>query len=317
MGSSYSYTGIFPVYPSKYKVNNKRDSAYAYIAYMLDRTQQMFKYSGLPETIPARDLELLLQVNGYAAIAKAGDTLYAFYGGLGGVPDAYYMPTICIVNNPYLNFNKELKIHEDTAIITNDSMYSGLIPMFSKYAELLTENDITFRLASINARMMQIISAGDDVTKAAAQKYIKDIEDGKNGVIGEGAFFDGVKVQAGATTGAMRLTELIEYNQYLRASWFNDLGIEANYNMKREALNSDEVKLNIKALLPLAENMLECRKRGLEEVNKLFDTNITVEFAGIWEDTAAEVENIDQVTDEPEDQPEEPEKETEGGADEV
>ena len=298
---------------------DKKNSIYNYTAYMLDRTQEMFIYTGLPETIPARMLELYLQVNGFACIAEANGSLYAFFGGLGGVPNEYYEPTECIVNNPALNFNKTLKIKEDCVIIKNDAMYNGLMPMYSKYSELMTENDITFRTASINSRIAEVISAGDDATRAAAEKYLKDIEDGKLGVIGETAFFDGVRVQAGARDVSARIIDLIEYHQYLKASWFNDLGIQANFNMKREALGADEVQLNIKALLPLAQNMLECRKEGVDAVNKMFGTNISVDFRSVWKDTEEEAENVDQLTgeDQPEDEqagPEDEEQESEYNA---
>ena len=298
---------------------DKKNSIYNYTAYMLNRTQEMFIYAGLPETIPARMLELYLQVNGFACIAEANGDLYAFFGGLGGVPNEYYEPTECIVNNPALNFNKTLKMKEDCVIIKNDAMYNGLMPMYSKYSELMTENDITFRTASINSRIAEVISAGDDATRAAAEKYLKDIEDGKLGVIGETAFFDGVRVQAGARDVSARIIDLIEYHQYLKASWFNDLGIQANFNMKREALGADEVQLNIKALLPLAQNMLECRKEGVDAVNKMFGTNISVDFRSVWKDTEEEAENVDQLTgeDQPEDEqagPEDEEQESEYNA---
>lgn len=297
--SKTNYYGMYPQF-KKFEVTNKREAVYSYIVYMLDRVAQMFEYKGLPETIPQRELELLLMVNGFACIAQVPEKgLYAFYGGLGGVPNAYYMPTQCIVNNPALAFNKTLAIDEDCIIIRNDNMYRGLIPMFSKYAELLAENDITFRIQSINSRISQVISATDDKTKDSADKYIKDIEAGKLGVIGGAAFFDGVKVQKGGEQ-VRNYTELIEYNQYLRACWFNDLGIQANFNMKRERLNSDEVQLNIKGLLPLIENMLNERRKGLEAVNKMFGTDISIDFTGVWKDTQEEVEQIDQLKDTPE-----------------
>lgn len=324
--SKYNYYGLCPSF-KRFEVTNKKEAVYSYIVYMLDRIAQMFEYKGLPETIPQRELELLLQINGFACVAQVPEKgLYAFYGGLGGVPDAYYMPTECIVNNPALNFNKTLAINSECVIVRNDSMYRGLIPMFTKYAELLTENDITFRVQSINTRIASIISAQDDKTKDSAEKYIKDIEAGKLGVIGGAAFFDGVEVQAGAQHDR-NYTELIEYNQYLKASWFNDIGIQANFNMKRERLNSDEVQLNIKGLLPLVENMLEERQKGLDAVNDMFGTNISVDFKGVWKDTQEEVEEIDQLDGTPEDQqtPEEkddpeaegkPEEEKDGGGNE-
>lgn len=292
---------LLPGIGYSYSVKDKSASQYAYVAYMLSRLQGMFEWSGLPETIPAEKLELLLMVNGFAGITQVPDKgLYAFFGGLGGVPDAYYMPTEFIVNNPALNFNKVCKIGSECVIAKNDTMYQGVMPLSSKYAELLTENDITFRTMSINSRISSVISASDDRTKEAAEKYVKDIEKGELAIIGESAFFDGIKVQPTASGSRDNVIELIEYNQYLKAQWFNDLGIQANFNMKRERLNSDEVQLSIKGILPYAENMLKCRKQAAEDINDLYGTDITVEFAGVWKDTAEEVEQIDQLSGKPE-----------------
>ena len=73
--------------------------------YMLAKTVSMFEWENLPETIPYKELEKLLQVNGFAFITKVNGELYAFSGGLGGVPDVYGNPTQIIISNPALNFN--------------------------------------------------------------------------------------------------------------------------------------------------------------------------------------------------------------------
>ena len=117
------------------------------------------------------------------------------------------------------------------------------------------------------------------------------MEKGKLGVIAETAFLDGVRAQPYGTTGNSNvLTNLIELEQYFKASWFNELGLNANYNMKRESLNSSESQLNNDALLPLVDDMLECRKRGIEQVNAMFGTEISVSLASSWEDNAQEIE---------------------------
>lgn len=304
---------LFPALGSFGSVCDKKKARYSYTAYMLARTQEMFIYTGLPDTMPARMLELYMQVNGFVCVTEVNGSLYAFFGGLGGMPDAYYMPTECIVNNPALDFNKTLKIGEDCVIIPNDSMYQGLMPMYAKYSELMAESDITFRVTSINTRMSQVLSASDDNTKKAAEKYLEKIEAGELGVIGETAFLDGIKLQAGADN-TNRIIDQIEYHQYLKASWFNELGIQAAFNMKREALGSDEVQLNIKALLPLAQDMLEQRKKGVEAVNAKFGTNITVDFKGVWKDTEQEALQTDQLTGEPQEAPEDPAQEQEDPA---
>lgn len=312
-----SYNGLMPGMSKFYDFKNKDKSVSAYVGYMLSRTQSMFKYFGLPESIPQRIVELYMQTNGNVCFTKHNEQLYVFTGGLGGEPDEYYMPTIYTVSNPYLKFSKNLKIGVDCVVIPSDSLYIGLLPMYSRYASLMVENDISMRLVDINARIISLISAPDDRTEQAAKSYLKDIEDGKLGVIAETAFLDGVKAQPYASTGSSgRITDLIEYQQYLKAGWFNDLGLQSNYNMKRESINSNEAQLNEDALLPLIDDMLNCRKIGLEKVNAMFGTNITVELASSWserqdtekEDTNPETED-EKNSGQPENEEESEEKE--------
>lgn len=253
-----------------------------YVTYMLLRTQKIFEYKNLPDTIPKRMLESMLQVNGFVCVAKHADDLYAFWGGLGGMPDAYYQPTICVVANPALKLNKTFIIGEDCVIIRNDTHYYGLMPLFRRYATALVENDISFRLASINTRIQSILSAPDQPTKEACDQYLDDVEAGELGCIQSNEFLDGIKAQN--TSNALRtFTDLIEYQQYLKASWFNEIGLNANYNMKREKLSTTESQMNNDALLPLVDEMLESRREGIELVNEMFGTNIEVSFASSWE----------------------------------
>lgn len=261
-----------------------------HILYMLDRTQSMFKWNGLPNTIPQRVLELYLQINGNVCFYEYNGKLYVFTGGLGGEPDVYYMPTIYTIANPALRLSKSLRIDEECIVIPNDSMYMGLIPMFSRHATKITETELSIDIAVVNSRIVDLISAPDDRTKESAEIFLKNIRDGKPGVIAENAFLDGIRSQPYGATGNRTLTDLIETMQYEKASWFNDLGLNANYNMKREALNTTESQLNNDALLPLIDNMLESRKNGIEKVNSMFGTSISVELSSSWEDNAEEIE---------------------------
>lgn len=297
-----------------YDFSDKGNAVDNTIAYMLARTQSMFTYEGLPETIPVRSLELYLQLNGNVCITEITNKdiersthkdvtpgLYAFTGGMGGELDAYYMPTIYTVANPYLNFSKNLKIDRDCIVFPSDSMYIGLLPMYQKYGTALTENELSIYVAMITLRLESIISASDDNTKKSAEKYIEDIKNGKLGIIADNKFIEeSLKVTPYATTGAHNTVQnLIEMEQYLRATWFNELGLNANYNMKRESLNSTESQLNDDALLPLVDDMLKCRKEGIKKVNKMYGTNITVKLSSSWEDNEQEIElKHDEMTDE-------------------
>lgn len=294
----------------------KKDiNSFAHVAYMLNRTQSLFKYDGLPDTIPERIIELYLQVNGHLCVAEVDGSLYVFTGGLGGKPDVYYMPTIYTIANPALNYSKNLKIGEDCIVIPNDSLYLGLMPLYNRYASMMAENELSISIALINSRIIDLIAASDDGTKESAELFLERIAAGELGVIAENAFLEGIKVQPYGSAGhTNNLTQLIEFEQYCKAAWFNDLGLNANYNMKREALSTAESQLNDDALLPLIDNMLECRRRGLEEVNEKYGLDITVDFSSAWEDNQLELEAEQKnITDpDPEEYPEEDPEEKEG-----
>ena len=253
-----------------------------HVLYMLNRTQVMFDYKNLPETIPARNLEMMLQLNGNVFFTKVRGDFYVFTGGLGGEPDVYYEPTIYTVANPYLNYSKNMVIGDDGILIRNDSYGVGLLPLFKKYAALLAENELTMRIADVNNRIMFLLSAADDRTKASAEKFMDDFSKGKLDVISDNAFLESLKVLPAATQNSVRLTDLIEFEQYLRAGWFNDLGINANYNMKRESISPNEAQLNDDALLPFVDDMLEMRRIGIKQVNEKYDLDIEVNLSSSW-----------------------------------
>ena len=317
MSKKYSFQSIgnFPglSVPLGYDFRDKEYTVSVLISYMLNRCQSMFRWEGLPDTIPQRSLELYLQSYGNCCITRVQGDLYALVGGLGGEPDPYYMPTVYTVSNPALKYSANLKIGKECVVIPNDSMYMGLLPMFRRYSALMAENELTMQIADINTRLVSLISAPDDRTKAAAEHYIKRITDGELGVIAENGFLDGVRVQPYAGTGqGNQITQLIELQQYLKASWFNELGLQSNYNMKREAINSNESQMNEDALLPLVDNMLLCRQQAAEIINAMYGTNISVCLASAWEeeeeDTAQEEEDTAQ---EEEDTAQEEEEENE------
>jgi len=265
-----------------YNYKNKRDNIKQLNKYMLSRTLSMFNYSDLPTTLPSVEMEKQLQKKGYTFITMVEGSLYAFQGGLGGEPNPYGQPTKITINNPSLNYSATLDIEKDGVLIKNDDMMMGLFTLFDKYNTLLIENEITMFINSYNTRVQTLLSAGDDSTKESAELYLKKVIEGELGIIGENQLFEDLKVQKAQADNANVTTQLIEFNQYLKASLYNEVGLNANFNMKRERLNSSEVKLNTDNLYPLIHNMLENRKQGIEKLNEMYDLQIGVEFGSIW-----------------------------------
>lgn len=278
-----------------YKPNDKEKNIQELNNYMLAKTLGMFSYSGLPNTIPQREIERLLQMNGYVFITEHDGELYAFEGGLGGKRDVYNLPTEIYVNNPNLGLSQAFNLKNDGVFIVNDFVALGLQPLFERFNTLLVENHITMNLNNFNTRLTKVISAGDDRTRESAERFLKKLHDGEVSVIGENAFFDGVKVHGNNGNSAPSITSLIEYHQYLKAALYSEVGIDSPYNMKRERLNTAEVEQDSNAISTLVDTMLTCRQEGIKKLNEKYGLDITINFAGVWnreKDTAENIETI-------------------------
>ena len=257
-----------------------------YIKQFFRMTNQMFKWINLPETIPARILEAYLQWYGQICFTEVEGKYYVFFGGAGSTPNEYYEPTEFIVANPYLNFNKSLKIGEECVLMRNDSYFMGLLPMMERYAKQIVENDISILDAQWNMRIQSLIVANNDTAKKSADIYLEEIKKGKPGIILNRSLMEnGLETKPFASAGTSNgLSQLIEMHQYLKASLLGELGLNANFNMKRERINTAESELNQDALLPLVDDMLAMRKKACEEINAMYGLNIDVEKNSSWKE---------------------------------
>lgn len=289
--SDYGYRNIG--YFSRYKVfdpNDKNSLVEYHIRNSFRKTQSMFDYKGLPDTIPKRILELNLQSTGYMTWLKHNDKLYALYGELGGVPDENYMPTISIISNPALKLFKTFEINKDCVVMPNDSLYEGIYNINKYYSNQLADNDLSRRMIMINLRALAVFIAKNNDDKLDCEKFLKSLEEGKLDVITSKSFMDKLELLPfGSEYKGQTIIQLLEDKQYIKGSWLNELGVQSNYNMKRETITSNENILNVDGLLPLVDDMLYCRKQALEKINKMFNTEIEVELSSAWKKIRTEI----------------------------
>ena len=100
----------------------------------------------------------------------------------------------------------------------------------------------------------------------------------------------GIRTTNVSVQSANVIIQLIELQQYLKASWYNEIGLNANFNMKREYLSEEELMAQTDTLIPLIDDMLRCRKEAIEVVNSTFGTSISVEKNSAWENKQKELE---------------------------
>lgn len=267
-----------------------------YVDTMLTKTITMFKYKNLPDTLPEREMELLLQQDGKCIVTEWDGDIIALYGQYAPPLDAYYRSGYFIVANPWANINHTFKLinqdiilrnepageHKPAILLRNDPLERGLLPIMHRYGALLTETDLTMYLADVNFRSIYNIVANTDREFESAKLYLQQIEEGKQGVMLEEDLSNGIKTNPFSNSSQGYITQIIELEQYLRGTFLNEIGLNANYNMKRERLSANETELNEDSLRPLIDVMLEERQKACDEINAQFGTDISVEFGSAW-----------------------------------
>lgn len=250
---------------------------------LLNKTNNIFVYTGLPETIPAKWLEMYLQVGGHCVVAPVEDKgMFALQGGWGGYRDPYYQPLSYMVANPWLKFTKELIINKDCILCRNDTLADGIYDTIAKYSLLLVENLISFRMAIINSRVQFIIDATDDSAAESAREFIKKVEKGELSVISSDDLISKINVNP-ASQAHQVITELIELHQYILSQMYMEIGIPDNYNMKRERLTSKEAGMMDNKPKISLEDMFEERCLFCDRINNMYGTNIRVDINERWD----------------------------------
>ena len=266
---------------SNYSTTNKTENVLNIIDGFLNKTLTMFLYNGLPETLPLEEIEKILQLNGLGFVTLVDDKLVILKG-------TYNYESVDIYNraseiNCYLPNKRKYQTFSlnDGVLIKNDYLERGLLPIFQKWAYLINESEITLTLANRYKRMVKTFIANDDPTVESVRNYLSKVENGESSVITSQLLWDSIKIDSETSTNTLH--ELIEYDNYIKAELFKEIGLFSNDNMKKERLITSEVETGLNSSYPLVDNMLNCRKQAIEKINDKFNTNITVEFTSSWE----------------------------------
>lgn len=249
---------------------------------ILLKTQEMFKYRNLPAEIDNYKLEYLLQKNGKVLFFRYNNVFYSLTGSYTGKQNAYGDYEGFNITNPFIPLNKIFKINDDAILIKNDSLEMGFIKLLDTDISLATEIYITMFLNVFNIRKNKMIVAKDKKSLLSAENYIQKIENGEDVILSDSKFFDDDLKVINTQTQNQNTQELIELNQYVKSNIYNQIGLNLVYNMKRERMTQKEVTNSEEILFPLIDNMLNCRKKALDCINKKYSLNIKVELNSSW-----------------------------------
>ena len=248
--------------------------------YLFATAMTMFRYGGLPDNVRQEDLERMLLENGELIFTKWHDEFYIFqFTGAGkqnylGEWDSYQ------VNNPYINCNA-IFTDKDAVRVRNTDNSVSLTGMLDMYSELLSESYITLNMSDVNARLSFLISAGDSATKASAELFLKQVYDGKQGIIGSQPLLESLTVNPLAEHRDFQ--SVIELNKFYYSDFFQKIGLTNLYNNIHDRISATETEFTATSIYPFVDNMKKNREQAIEKINKLFDLDVTVEFTSSWD----------------------------------
>jgi len=285
---------------SLYKPTDKLNNINNLINSFLNKTITMFLYDGLPETIDFVELEKLLQIKGIAFLTEYNNNLVVLPIDL--IYDEVDVYGNALKGNVYFNDTREVKTMniEDGVLIKNDYLGIGLMEILKKYAFLVNESTTTLYLSNVWKRTEKVLTANDDATAESVKKYLEKIENGELAIITSSLLYESINVNTSQTMGTS-LHELLEYDNYIKSQFYNEIGLYHHNNMKKERLITSEVEVGKSSVYPLVDNMLNSRRKGLKELNDKYNLNAGVEFTSSWElrsDLSVEDEKIDNLENE-------------------
>lgn len=286
--------------------SRKRRLIRSNLEWLLNKTAVMFEYANLPPTIPHIALERLLQWCGSCVVWRvpsshvpvgtgpsfnysslAGQTnssdLYAFKYTLADAPDPYDEPYKVVITSPGFSptISETLTLNKDCVIIRNDTNYCGLYSLHYKYAELMAEAEISLRSTLLVLRDQLLFIAKTETQRRAVEAYIESRDLGKPAFITAadlGTPLDTIVQNTHSNAVELAVNGL----QAIKSAWFNELGLDPSFSLKREYTSAQEIDTNTDLLLPIVDDMFESRKIGVENVNAMFGTSITVSKSSAW-----------------------------------
>ena len=251
------------------------DSYWHYFKRLMELSISMFEWSGVPDTVDVRYLELGLFLNGSMLYFEEPDVgEIVMKTTLGGNLDIYGIPTQRNAYSPNGIFRP--CTDEDSVIIFNNMIHSNSYATAVNFSKRLWELD---RIITINAKAQKtpILVTCPDERRLSLKNLYGEYEGNSPVIFGDKDIaFDSLKVlQTGAPYVADKIYVLKTQIWNEALTW---LGISNVNIQKRERLISDEVNRNMGGTVASRFSRLEARRTACAKIKKMFGTDIWCDF---------------------------------------
>lgn len=271
-----------------------------YLNRLTELAISMFEWKNLPDTVDARYLELHLFETGCMVYFKddvIGDLCLNCI--VNGRLDVYGNPLLRRAYSGYNNYQK-LLTYKDSVIIWNNYLHSNSILDVEMFARRLYNID---RIIDVNANAQKtpVLLQGSEKQRLTLLNLYKEYDGNAPFIFGD-KNLDINSLKAFSTNAPYVCDKLYQLKTQIWNEALTYLGISNINIQKKERLITDEVTRNQGGTIASRYSRLESRRQAVEKINKMFGTNIEVNYR----------EDFQQVGDD--NQPEYPGANTIGGA---
>lgn len=271
-----------------------------YLNRLTELAISMFEWKNLPDTVDARYLELHLFETGCMVYFKddvIGDLCLNCI--VNGRLDVYGNPLLRRAYSGYNNYQK-LLTYKDSVIIWNNYLHSNSILDVEMFARRLYNID---RIIDVNANAQKtpVLLQGSEKQRLTLLNLYKEYDGNAPFIFGD-KNLDINSLKAFSTNAPYVCDKLYQLKTQIWNEALTYLGISNINIQKKERLITDEVTRNQGGTIASRYSRLESRRQAVEKINKMFGTNIEVNYR----------EDFQQVGDD--NQPEDVGADTIGGA---
>ena len=259
-------------------LNNR--TYYQYVERLTELAISRIIWHNLPDTVDERYLELHLFTDGqmiYFNDDVIGDL--CLNCTMSGRFDVYGYPILRRAYSAYNNYKKMLK-PDNSVIIFNNLMRTNSILDVKMFALRLYNLDRTIDI-NVNAQKTPVLILCDENERLTMKNVYKQWEGNEPVIYGDKNL--NVKgVQVLKTDAPFIADKLYELKCNIWNEALTYLGISNITINKKERMVTDEVKRNQGGVLANRFPYLNPREKAVIDINKMFGTDISVEFREDW-----------------------------------
>ena len=248
-----------------------------WIEQLFERIMRLFVWENTDDVEP-KEIEERLLLQGHCGITKilGEKVLTAMFGNFYGVSKYVDDKPYYMVRCPLYSGSRT--IGKDIVVIRNNSLKNSTYSLVHHYATLLAHNEVTLVDTLINVRDGGGIPiATTEKQKQSITAYQSKIFNGQYGVVTDIGNL-GLQYIGSDRKTHQNIMDIVTTREKILKSFYSDIGVRSAFEKRSNSVEA-EVEADTSLLLLNLSDMLDSRKKGAEEVNKLFGTNWNVHIA--------------------------------------